>query len=276
MLKERLKEALDNKKAEMEISKYYWKGKKIKVDGVITQEKIKLIDASQEQLVTFNNYCKTMLFNTSKTDPGRYLVLDIANDQINRCAVELFLRSLENSENRIPRYTLYEKLQEEIKNSGVDPKTLKISDVTKGCPVEFENLPLNLVIAGCLDALGTHSKRHTPLKFIIKKGIWFSKLDLEELKEEGKEPLEVAKEKLGIYKDTELKISSQGVPYQALKAIVTIKNKKYSEMTDEQLTVLRERILLNLKKEVSNHIKQWEERMRQIDAVAKYRGLTLE
>jgi hypothetical protein len=276
MLKEKLKEALDNKKAELDLAKYYWKGKKVKVDGVITQEKIKLIDASHEQLVEFYNYCKTMLYNNSKTDPGRYLVLDIANDQINRCAVELFLRSLENSENRIPRYTLYEKLQEGIKNSGVDPKTLKISDMTNGCPVEYENLPLNLVIAGCLDALGTHSKRHTPLKFIIKKGIWFSKTDLEELKAEGKEPIDVAREKLGIFKDTELKISSQGVPYQALKAIVAIKNKKYSEMTDEQLTVLRERVLLNLKKEVSNHIKQWEERMRQIDAVAKFKGFTLE
>ena len=57
--------------------------------------------------------------------------------------------------------------------------------------------------------------------------------------------------------------------------MVMMKNRKYSEMTTEQLKTLRNRILFNLENEVNHHITQWQIRIDQILLVAKMRNLNL-
>jgi 3-hydroxyacyl-CoA dehydrogenase len=54
--------------------------------------------------------------------------------------------------------------------------------------------------------------------------------------------------------------------------MLQLKNKKYSDMTTEQLLALRNRILFNLENEVKHHVRQWEARIEQIDEVLKYKG----
>ena len=58
--------------------------------------------------------------------------------------------------------------------------------------------------------------------------------------------------------------------------MVNLKPKKYSELTTDQLTVLRNKVLFKLENEVMFHIEQWEERMRQLKLVAESKGITLE
>ena len=57
--------------------------------------------------------------------------------------------------------------------------------------------------------------------------------------------------------------------------MVNLKPKKYSELTAYQLIVLRNKVLFKLENEVMFHIEQWEERIRQIELVAKERDIVL-
>ena len=87
-----LGEKLGEKLAERanDITTYVWKGPK--VNGV--QEETKLVDASFEQLRTFYEHCKQMLYNTDTKNPGRVTLHEIVDDQIQRCRAELLIRWL--------------------------------------------------------------------------------------------------------------------------------------------------------------------------------------
>ena len=54
------------------IESFVWKGEKKHVNKKIIQDEIKLVDASPEQLQSFYNHCKTMLYNKDRKNPGRY------------------------------------------------------------------------------------------------------------------------------------------------------------------------------------------------------------
>ena len=58
--------------------------------------------------------------------------------------------------------------------------------------------------------------------------------------------------------------------------MIGLRPKKYSELTTDQLSTLRNKVLFRLENEVMFHIEQWEERIRQIELVAQSRGITLE
>ena len=277
MLKERLEEALMNKS---ETASYIWKGKKVKVGDKFVQDEFKLIDASDDKLREIYKHCNTMLFNESKDDLGRYLVLNLIKDQKDRCNTELFLRSLENSDVKIPRYVLNEQIQEILKTSNNSAKELTIQNVSQNCPLEFKNLPLTLVIDGCLDKLGVFNKKHLTLAFILKQGVWLTPQEMKDLTEIDnsgniRNRLDVIRERLNIDKNILFRINSKGLSYTNLRALLQLKNKKYSELTTDQLTVLRNRILFNLENEIKYHARQWESRMKQIEEVANERGIKL-
>lgn len=278
MLKEKLEEALTNKKND--ISSYVWKGKKVKVGDRFEQNEIKLVDASAKQLKEFHNYCELMLNNSSKEEPGRYHVLKMVQEQRERCNVELFLRSLETAEEKIPRFVLNEQIQNLLTDMGVTAKEVVLQDVASSCPIEYKNLPIPLVIDGCLDKLGVFNRKHLTLAFILKQGVWLTPQEITDLTErdgEGniKNRLDVIRERLNIDKNIMFRINSKGLSYNNLRAMLQLKNKKYSEMTTDQLKVLRNRILFNLENEVKYHIRQWETRMNQIEEVAKERGIKI-
>ena len=75
IIRERLEEAIASKKAD--IKSFVWKGEKKEVNGVLTQEEVRLIDADENQLKKFYNHCMSMLYNEDKQNPGRYLLLNI-------------------------------------------------------------------------------------------------------------------------------------------------------------------------------------------------------
>ena len=283
IIRERLEEAIASKKAD--IKSFVWKGEKKEVNGVLTQEEIRLIDADENQLKKFYNHCMSMLYNQDKQNPGRYLLLDIIKDQIARCNCELFLRWLEQEKGK-PRFTFLSDVRtilDNNKDSIPDTKSVPISAIVGGCPDEFKEIPISLIIDGCIDRLGYFNKQHITLSFIVKQGLWFTQQELKDLTERNedgtiKDRIEVVKERLGLElkPNINLYITPKGLTFGQLKAMLLLRSKKYSELTTDQLKTLRNVILFALSDEVRFHINQWESRITQLKEVAKFKGITLE
>ena len=283
IIRERLEEAIASKKAD--IKSFVWKGEKKEVNGVLTQEEIRLIDADENQLKKFYNHCMSMLYNQDKQNPGRYLLLNIIKDQIERCNCELFLRWLEQEKGK-PRFTFLSDIRtilDNNKDSIPDTKSVPISAIVGGCPDEFKDIPISLVIEDCIDRLGYFNKQHITLSFIVKQGLWFTQQELKDLTERNedgtiKDRIEVVKERLGLElkPNINLYITPKGLTFGQLKAMLLLRSKKYSELTTDQLKTLRNVILFALSDEVRFHINQWESRITQLKEVAKFKGITLE
>ena len=283
IIRERLEEAMASKKAD--IKSFVWKGEKKEVNGVLTQEEVRLIDADENQLKKFYNHCMSMLYNKDKQNPGRYLLLDIIKDQIARCNCELFLRWLEQEKGK-PRFTFLSDVRtilDNNKDSIPDTKSVPISAIVGGCPDEFKEIPISLIIDGCIDRLGYFNKQHITLSFIVKQGLWFTQQELKDLTERNedgtiKDRIEVVKERLGLKlkPNINLYITPKGLTFGQLKAMLLLRSKKYSELTTDQLKTLRNVILFALSDEVRFHINQWESRITQLKEVAKFKGITLE
>lgn len=280
MFKEKLKEALNNKNKD--IKSFVWKGKKEEVNGELMQKEQRLIDASEEELRSYYQHCESMLNNPSKDYPGRYPLLGIIKEQRLKCNVELFLRWL-GEEKGMPRYRFMEALRDFLdKNKNIkDVIKLPIAEAVGGCPEEFADIPIELILDGCLDTLGKFDKQHITLTFILKQGLWFTAQETRDLTEksgpnETRDRLQVAKERLGLDKPSiKLYVSSKGLSFSQLRSMVNLKSKKYSELTTEQLKTLRNRILFALEDEVRFHIDQWETRKDQIMQVCEAKGYTL-
>ena len=287
LVKEKLEAALDAK--DNDIKSYIWKGAKQENNGAKYQDEIRLVDASEEELKSFYGHCISMLKNKDQAHPGRYVLLDIIKDQRDRCNAELFVRYLEKgseSRNPYPRYAYLSDLYQ-VLNANREAltkevqKVTPISVITGGVPEEFCNLPIDLVLDACLDTLGKFNKQHITLTFILKQGVWFSPQEMKDLLEknevtgENRDRIEVVKERLNLKPSMTLKVNPKGLSYSALRSMVNLKSKKYSELTSEQLLTLRNKILFALETEVNYHISQWETRMMQIEKVAEYNGYTL-
>lgn len=279
MIKEKLAAAIAKKNND--INTFVWKGRKVEVNGQLVQDEKKLVDCSEDELRTFYKHCDSMLYNTSKECPGRYVLLDIIEDQRVRCNAELFLRWLEQ-EKSTPRFTFLSSLRVFLDNNkGIDTKNVFISEaLVGGCPAEFARLPIDIVLEGCLDKLGKFNKQHITLTFILKQGLWFTQQESKDLTEktpsgEFREKAEVARERLGLKPSVNLYMTPKGLSFAQLRAMVNLKSKKYSELTTPQLETLRNRILFSLEDEVKFHIGQWETRKNQIRMVCDAKGYTL-
>ena len=280
LIKTRLEEATASK--ESDVKSFIWKGKKEEIAGEIVQREMRLIDASPVQLNDFYDHCLSMLYNDDKQNPGRYVLLDIIKDQIDRCNCELFLRWLEQEQCK-PRFTFVASIREALDNNRdviPDPKDVPISAIVGGCPVEFMDIPINLVLDGCLDRLGKFNKQHITLTFILKQGLWFTSQETKDLTErydDGtvRDRSDVVRERLGLKSSINFYTTPKGLSYTQLRAMTTLKSKKYSELSTDQLKTLRNRILFALGEEARFHIKQWKERMQQIEMVADNNGIVL-
>jgi len=278
LLGEKMKEAIDKKQSD--ITRFIWKGRKERgADGKYKQTEKRLVDMSQRELEECYDRCKTMLFNTDPENPGRYLVLKEISDQKDRCGAELFIRHVDQN-NHFSRFFLLGTVNDFIKNNKEALKGHKpvAEDAFNGIPSEFLKVPLNLVIDGCLDRLGTINKKHITRTFILRLGIWLTSTeskDLVEVDEDGKvrDRLEVIRERLNIKDAERLHVNSRGLNYTQMRAMLNIKaNKKYLDLTTSQLETLRNRVLFNLEDAVKGHIADWERRMEEIELVLTSKG----
>ena len=287
VLGDKLASALEAKTND--INSFIWKGPKKENR---TQDEIKLVDATPDQLKEFYEHCKSMLYSTDKVNPGRYTLKDIVRDQINKCNTELYLRYLENKylssteRKSYPRYLLMKDLKTFLDaNIEAIPrdqwKIAKVSEAMDNIPEEFRDVTIENVLDGCLDTLGTFDKRHLSLNFLTKLGVWFTTAELKDLtvKDEvtgkNKDRIKVIIERLRLNPNTQIKVSSKGLSYAELRSMLTLKVKKYSDLTTEQLLTLRNKVLFRFENEIDYHISQWEERIKQLEMVANSKGFSL-
>lgn len=271
-----------------DIKSFVWKLAR-KADG--TQEEIRLVDATPEQLNKFYKHCKSMLYSTDKLNPGRYVLLDIIEEQRKKCTVEIFLRKLESGsicadKQPYPRYLYLQDLRAYMnahKNEFPSNElgNISIATCTGGLPREFERISIKEVLDGALDQLGYFDNKHITFSFILNMGVYLTPAEMKEFDEKDKDgntrsKLEVLKERLGIKDTVRLTVKPTGLNFNELRAMINLKPKKYFDLTTDQLTVLRNKVLFRLENEVLFHIDQWEERIRQLKAVAESKNISLE
>ena len=274
------------KRKEENLNSFIWRFKKEYTDNGPVQNEVKLVDCSLEELKNFHNICKTMLYNKDYHTPGRYLLLELIKEQRAKCNAELFLRWL-SEKNGMPRFVFCQSLNEflainadKFKESGINPDEYEMNGIMKDCPIEFATLPSKLVIEGCLDQLGKFERKPITNSFILKQGLNLTsaeKKDLTEYDSNGVlvDKFIVIKNRLKLKSTRGLKMSYQGLSYSQFRAMITLRSKKYMDLTSEQLKTLRDKVLFLLEKEVKLHIEQWENRSKQIELVAKSKGWSL-
>ena len=285
MLGEKLEQAIEAKNNDLK--SFVWKFAR-KSDG--TQEEIKLMDATPEQLNTFYNHCKSMLYSEDRTNPGRYTLLKIIEEQRRKCNVELFLRKLESGsicadKQPYPRHLYIQDIRTYMNAHKEDfpaneLKNISIASCTGGLPREFERISIDEVLDAGLDKLGYVDVKHITFSFILNIGIYLTPAEMKEFDEKDKDgntrsKLEVIKERLGIKPSVRLTVKPSGLNFSEFRAMVNLKAKKYSDLTTDQLTVLRNKVLFRLENEVQHHIQSWEDRITQIEKVAEARGIEL-
>lgn len=285
MIKEKLIEAIEAKNNDTK--SFVWKLAR-KSDG--TQEEIRLVDATPEQLNNFYKHCQSMLYSEDKFNPGRYTLLKIIGEQRKKCNIELYLRKLESgalcaNNKPYPRHLYLQDIRAQLNAHKEDfpsneLKNISIASLSGGLPREFERISIDDVLNGALDQLGFFNNKHITFSFILNMGVYLTPAEMKEFDEKDKDgntrsKLEVIKERLGMKPNIHLVVKPTGLNFNELRAMINLKSKKYSELTTDQLVVLRNKVLFRLENEVMFHISQWEERMRQIELVAKERGIEL-
>lgn len=280
LMGEKMIEAISKKS--VDIQSFEWKGaKSLDENGKYKQDTVKLIDMTASDLKSCYNHCKRMLFNKDVQNPGRYLVLELISDQKDRCGAELFLRFIAQKHS-MSRFSLSGSISTFISNNKAvfkDKKPL-LKDMFSGLPDEYKDLSLNLILDGCLDRLGAFNKKHITRTFVLKQGVWLTPTESKELISGEISPeidrLKIIREHLGIKDVEKLYLNSKGMNYTQMRAMLNLKpNKKYADLTTDQLETLRGRILFNLEEEVKSHIIAWERRMEEIEMVADHNGIKL-
>ena len=267
-----------------DINSYVWKGPK--VNGV--QEEIKLVDADFYQLQKFYNHCNEMLYNKDSKYPGRITLLGIVQDQIQRCRAELLIRWL-RSEKQYTTTNCLEDLRTIISNNKNELtqdviKTYPIGNIMNGLPIEFERVPISLVLDACLDSLGVLDNSHLTLNFIVKMGLWFTPQEMQKPITEGglykKDPetgkamnrLEVVTKELRLNPSISLRIDNTGLSYAEFRSMCRLKRDKYANLTSDQLRLLSNKVLYRFQDQCEMQAKQWQDKIEEILKVAESKG----
>ena len=282
VLGDKLGEALSAKAND--INNFIWKGPK--VNGV--QEEIRLVDADFYQLQKFYNHCNEMLYNKDSKYPGRVVLKDIVQDQIQRCRAELLIRWL-RSEKQYTTTNCLEDLRAIISNNKEELtqeviKTYAIGNIMNGLPIEFERVPISLVMDACLDSLGVLDNSHLTLNFIVKMGLWFTPQEMQKPVSEGglykKDPetgkavnrLEVVTKELRLNPSISLRIDNTGLSYAEFRSMCRLKRDKYANLTSDQLRLLSNKVLYRFQDQCEMQAKQWQDKIAEILKVAESKG----
>lgn len=282
VLGDKLGEALSAKAND--INNFVWKGPK--VNGV--QEEIRLVDADFYQLQKFYNHCNEMLYNKDSKYPGRVVLKDIVQDQIQRCRAELLIRWL-RSEKQYTTTNCLEDLRTIISNNKEELtqdviKTYAIGNIMNGLPIEFERVPISLVMDACLDSLGVLDNSHLTLNFIVKMGLWFTPQEMQKPVAEGglykKDPetgkavnrLEVVTKELRLNPSISLRIDNTGLSYAEFRSMCRLKRDKYANLTSDQLRLLSNKVLYRFQDQCEMQAKQWQDKIAEILKVAESKG----
>lgn len=284
VLGDKLVQAIDDNKND--VYSYIWKGPKKYVNGIRVQDEFKLMDASEAQIKKWYEQSKSMLYSTDKDHPGRYILIDMIKDQRMRCNAQLYIKYLRDK--GTPAFEFRQSISAFLNK----PETLKVIPRSKWkettinsvvqVPDEFKNLTIDIVLDACLDALGYFDRSHITINFLTKFGLWFTneekKTYLNECDSNGKpiDKLELVKRNLNLRNDIHLHTDYKGgLSYLEFRAMCKLKKTRYSDMTEEQLRTLRDKVLFRLEDDCHKHIEFWSDMINKIEKVCEARGIEL-
>lgn len=277
VLGDKLMEAFNDRAND--ITTYIWKGPK--VNGV--QEEVKLVDLDYDQLQKHYKHSMQMLYNNDSKVPGRITLLGIVSDQIQRCRAELLIRWL-RAEKQYTNTRCLEDLKNLIKNNKSvltqeRLKTFPICNLMSGLPVEYEQVPVSLVMDACLDSLGQFDNSHLTLNFIVKMGLWFTQQEMQKdlyrkdpVTGKAVNRLEVVSSELRLNPSIRLRISDTGLSYSEFRSMYRLKRDKYANLTSDQLKLLSNKVLYRFQNQCESQAKQWEDKIEEIKKVAESKG----
>ena len=284
---DKLKEALREK--ENDVNTFVWRYPKDRDNGN-AQYEVKLMDCSREQLQEFYDHCESMLRNNDKLSPGRYNVLALIKSQKDKIGAELLLREMQQANKNFTRYALNEAIIEFIdknKENGVEinPEVSTFGQYYEyDISTKYNKINLQLILDACNDRLGVFDNSHLTKSFLLKRGVWFDRDDVQKLKTfalkngiNSKTPrLEVARQYLKLKDYQVLKQNSRGLTVEELRLMLILRPSKIKDLTTEQLEILRYKLLLDLERNVRDHIERWETLESQIKKVAKVKKFTIQ
>lgn len=289
-LKDKYVAALEAKSND--INSFIWKGPKENIDGQKIQREIRLVDATDDQLKGFFDHCISMLYSNDSVNPGRFVLIERIQEDREKCNTELYLRYLENTYLSDPsraRYLRFQYLQDMRKwlsrNTAEIPQSsyydTPISAIIDNVPDEFARLSIGMVMDGCLDNLGRNLKKPITLNFILSLGVWFDADEIKDLSEKDpvtgkmKNRLDVVRERLQLKNNVSLKIDPNGLNYNELRAMLKLRSCRFSDLTTDQLLVLRNKVLFRLEDSCAENAEIWIEKIKEILKTAEARNLDL-
>ena len=235
-----------------------------------------------------------MLYNTDSKNPGRVTLIAIVQDQIQRCRAELLIRYLRKEREYTPQRCLEDLRGVRAKNKDVltdeNIKKYPIGNIFKGLPIEFNEIPFELVMDACLDTLGVIDVSHLTLNFIVKMGLYFTQQEMQQpvnklyadnkhgLYEKdpetgkAKNRLEVIKRELKLNPAINLRICNTGLNYNEFRSMYYLKRDKYSNLTTDQLKLLSNKVLYRFQDQCQTQAAQWETKIAEIIEVASSKG----
>lgn len=273
---------------------YKWKDKKLTKDPNEIQAEYKLIDMTDYQLNIAYSQCKQMLYNTDEQNPGRMIVLNTIQEQLDYISAELALRWFKTLKDSVGQllYTetnLISDIREWIMAVGGslnNENQYKLKDFVQ-VPPEFKNVKIDILTKACRDALGYFNHSKITYSFIYSLGIYFTHQELKESedlisdKNDIQERFNILKLQLGLKDDAKLKANPAGLKESEFRDMIHLKRNKgpkkckYSELSTSQLVTLRDKVLYSLEDLVNKQSQIWKILMQRIEEVAEYKGYKL-
>lgn len=243
---------------------YIWKGPKKQNGSSFVQQEINLLEADKNTLSQCYDHCMTMLHNKDEKKPGRKYLYDIVKDQITKCNVAIYIKEKQKTDSIM-------NIVQALKGFGMDTTLKEFISVD---PV-FEDLKVSDILNGALDKLGFFFKNHITLTGLVsRRGIKIDNEDYVKMFKgmEKDEIINYYRTELKIPNDVNIKIKPTGLTSDEIKSIMEIRNMKYSDLTKNQLTILRDKVLPDILNEIEKHINFWEIKANIINYIQKDKG----
>ena len=267
------KKAIETK--QMDVNTLVWKHQNGK--------EVRIMDLSLVDLQKAYNHCTDMLYNKAKVSPGKFTIKRNIAIAFENCNAELLLRFILH-ESDIPTLKTNSDLLQLItkmrKENGVE-LTDSVAAIFTNLPPIFEKVTVDKLMSACFDKLDIINRKMISDKFIIGQGIWLTekeKEDLTEFDKDGKRRdwKDIIRERLILNPDLPIAWNPNGFSYSEFRALVKLEPfPKISSLPTTTLKLLRDKVLLLLDYNLDYHIEKWTGLIEAIEAVAKYKNITL-
>lgn len=272
-LADKLVKAFDDK--ENDINRWVWK--------MSNGNEVRMMDMTPEQLQHAYLHVLEMLNNKDPYHPG----VQRKRDQVRRmwdCAnTELLLRHILydcnveglRTNKDLLDYISAHKQANNVSNSDT------VDKIFNGLSDGYNRITIDSLLSACLDALPAFNKKLLSDKFILSLGIWLTeqeKKDLTDYDSNGRfrNRKDVIKERLFLAPNVDIRFNSKGLSYSEFRSLLRIEGRpKFSTMTTDVLTLLRDKVLLLLDQDLEYHIQKWTTIKEKLELVASQKGIKL-